>query len=76
MCLNNNIKHGRRNRQLSFQERHEAFTTLCGRFVNMHEDDDSSSLRSPVASVAASFDTLDDVTDDDENGDVGVAGWD
>jgi hypothetical protein len=42
----------------------------------MHEDDDSSSLRSPVASVAASFDTLDDVTDDDENGDVGVAGWD
>jgi hypothetical protein len=62
------------NRQLSFQERHKAFTAWRGRFVVMHEDDDSSSsLRTPVASVAASFDTL-DVANDDENSDVGVAG--
>ncbi len=46
------------NRQLSFQERREAFAARRGRFVDMHEDDDSSSLRSPVASVTASFDTL------------------
>ena len=59
---------------LTFQERCEAFTAQRGRFVDMHEDDDSSSLRSPVASIAASFDTLDDVADDNENGDIGVAG--
>ncbi len=48
------------NRQLSFQERRDAFAARHGRFVNMHEDDDSSSLCTPVASVAASFDTLDE----------------
>jgi hypothetical protein len=62
------------NRQLSFQEHRDAFTARRGRFVNMHKDDDSSSLRTPVASVVASFDTLDDVADDNENGDVGAAG--
>jgi hypothetical protein len=63
------------NRQLSFQERRKAFAVHHGRFVDMHEDDDSSSsLCTPVASVAASFDTLDDVANDDENGDVGAAG--
>ena len=62
------------NRQLSFQEHHEAFTAQRGRFVDMHKDDDSSSLHSPVAFIAASFDTLDDVADDDENGDIRVAG--
>ena len=62
------------NRQLSFQERREAFTARRGRFVDMHEDGDSSSLRSPVASVTASFDTLDDVADDDENIVIGAAG--
>jgi hypothetical protein len=62
------------NRQLSFQERREAFAARRGRFVVMHKDNDSSSsLCTPVASVAASFDTL-DVTDDDENGDVRAAG--
>ena len=59
---------------LTFQERCEAFAARRGRFVDMHEDDDASSLRSPVASVAATFDTLDDVADGDENGDVGAAG--
>jgi hypothetical protein len=62
------------NRQLTFQERCKAFAARRGRFVDMLEDDDSSSLRSPVASVAASFDTLDDVANDDESGGVGVAG--
>jgi hypothetical protein len=61
-------------RQLSFQERREAFAARRGRFVDMHEDDDSSSLRSPVASVTASFDTFDDVAVDDESGSVGAAG--
>jgi hypothetical protein len=62
------------NRQLSFQERCEAFAARRGRFVVMHkENDSSSSLRTPVASAAASFDTL-DVANDDENSDVGVAG--
>ena len=59
---------------LTFQERCEAFAARRGRFVDMHEDDDSSSLRSPVASVAASFDTLDEVADDYESGGVGAAG--
>ncbi len=59
---------------LTFQERCEAFAARRGRFVDMLEDDDSSSLRSPVASVAYSFDTLDDVADDDESGEVGAAG--
>jgi hypothetical protein len=62
------------NRQLSFQERREAFTARRGRFVNMHEDNNFSSLHTPVASVAASFDTLDNVANDDENGDVRAAG--
>jgi hypothetical protein len=62
------------NRQLSFQEHRKAFAARRGRFVNMHEDDDSSTLRSPVASVAVSFDTLDDVDDDYEIGDVGATG--
>jgi hypothetical protein len=47
------------NRQLSFQERCEAFAAQRDRFVGMHEDNDSSSLRTPVASVTVSFDTLD-----------------
>jgi hypothetical protein len=62
------------NRQLPFQEHCKAFAARRGRFVVMHKDDDSSSsLRTPVASVAALFDIL-DVADDDENGDVGAAG--
>ncbi len=62
------------NRQLSFQERRKAFAARCGRIINMHKDNDSSSsLRTPVASIAASCDTL-DIANDDENGDVGVAG--
>ncbi len=40
----------------------------------MHEDDNSFSLRSPAASVTVSFRTLDDVADNNENDDVGVAG--
>ena len=59
---------------LTYQERCEAFAARRGRFVDMHEDDNSSSLRSPVASVAYSFDTLDDDADDDEIGGVGAAG--
>ena len=59
---------------LTYQERCEAFAARRGRFVDMHEDDDSSSLRSPVASVAYSFDTLDDDADDNEIGGVGAAG--
>jgi len=62
------------NRQLFFQERREAFTARRGRFVDMHKDDDSSSLCSPVAFVTASHETLDDVADDNENGDIGAAG--
>ena len=63
------------NRHLTFQERREAFTARRGRFVDMHEDSSSScSLRSPVASIAASFDTLDDVANDNESGGVGAAG--
>ncbi len=50
------------NRQLSFQERREAFAARRGRFVDMHEDDNFSPLHTPVASVAASFDNLDDMT--------------
>ncbi len=62
------------NRQLSFQERREAFAARRSRFMDMHEDHySSSSLRTPVASVAASFDTL-DVADNNENGDIGAAG--
>jgi hypothetical protein len=62
------------NRQLSFQECREAFAARRGRFVVMHKtNDSSSSLHTPIASVAASFDTL-DVADDNENGDVGAAG--
>ena len=34
----------------------------------------SQHTHTPVASVAASFDTLDDVADDDESGGIGAAG--
>ena len=55
--------------QPTFQERREAFAARCGRLVDMREDDSPpSSLCSPVASAAASFDSLDDA------GGVGVAG--
>ena len=61
--------------QPTFQERREAFAARRGRLVDMREDDSPpSSLCSPVASAAASFDSLDDVTDDNESGGVGVAG--
>jgi hypothetical protein len=60
VCLNNNINTAVMNRQLSFQEHRDAFAARHGRFVDMHEDDNSSSLRTPVASVTASFDTLDE----------------
>ena len=63
------------NRHLTFQVRCEAFAARRRRFVDMHEDfSSSSSLRSPVASRGASFDTLDDVANDDESGGVGAAG--
>ena len=62
------------NRQLFFEQCREAFTARRGRFVNMHKDDDSSSLCSSGASVTASLDTLDDVDNDDENSNVGAAG--
>ncbi len=47
--------------------------TVGGATSSTFLSDESSSLRSPVASVAATFDTLDDVTDGDENSDVGGA---
>ena len=62
------------NRKLSFQEHCEAFAARRGRFVDVHKYDNSSSLRPPVASVTVSFDTLDDVADDDESGRAGAAG--
>ena len=62
------------NRQLSIQEHCEAFAARRGRFVDMHKYDNSSSLLPPVASVTVSFETLDDVTDDDESGRAGAAG--
>jgi hypothetical protein len=55
--------------QPTFQERREAFAARRGRLVDIREDDSPpSSLCFPVASAAASFDSLDDV------GGVGVAG--
>jgi hypothetical protein len=58
----------------TFLEHCKAFADRRGRFVDMHEDDNSSSsLHTSVASRIPSFDTL-DVSDDDEDGDVGAAG--
>ena len=55
--------------QPTFQERREAFAARRSRLVDTREDDSPpSSLCSPVASAAASFDSLDDA------GGVGVAG--
>jgi hypothetical protein len=63
------------NRQFTFQERCKAFAARHGRLVDMRKDDSSSSsLCTPVASVAASFDTRDDVANDDESSGIGVAG--
>ena len=75
MSYDINIKHTVMNRQPTFQERCEAFAACHGRLVDMREDDSPpSSLCSPVASAAVSFDALDDVADDNESGGVGAAG--